>query len=207
MTTTKTLNIRNLVLIAMMAAIAMVLMLFEVPLPMIAPSFYEIDLSELPVLIGTFAMGPVAGVLIELVKILLKLLIKGTSTAYVGDLANFLVGCSFLLPAGIIDHMKKTKKSAIIGMIAGTVTMAVAGCFLNAFLLLPFYANSFFASAGGMDAILAAGAAVHPAIGSVAGFVILCVAPFNLIKGVIISVLTMLLYKRVSVVIHGVQNH
>ena len=127
MTTTKTLNIRNLVLIAMMAAIAMVLMLFEVPLPMIAPSFYEIDLSELPVLIGTFAMGPVAGVLIELVKILLKLLIKGTSTAYVGDLANFLVGCSFLLPAGIIYHMKKTKKSAIIGMIAGTVTMAVAG--------------------------------------------------------------------------------
>mgnify|MGYP004729503341 FL=1 len=85
MTTTKTLNIRNLVLIAMMAAIAMVLMLFEVPLPMIAPSFYETDLSELPVLIGTFAMGPVAGVLIELVKILLKLLIKGTSTAYVGD--------------------------------------------------------------------------------------------------------------------------
>ena len=127
MTTTKTLNIRNLVLIAMMAAIAMVLMLFEVSLPMIAPSFYEIDLSELPVLIGTFAMGPVAGVLIELVKILLKLLIKGTSTAYVGDLANFLVGCSFLLPAGIIYHMKKTKKSAIIGMIAVTVTMDVSG--------------------------------------------------------------------------------
>lgn len=201
----KTLSVRNLVLIAMMAAIAMVLMLFEFPLPAIAPSFYELDFSELPVLIGTFAMGPAAGVLIELVKILLKLLIKGTSTAYVGDLANFLVGCALILPAGVIYRMKKTKKGAWLGMAVGTLVMVVVGCVMNAFVLLPFYANTFFASAGGMDTILAAGAAVHPAIGTVTGFVLLCVAPFNLVKGILVSLLTALLYKRVSVLIKGHQ--
>lgn len=201
----KVLSVRNLVLIAMMSAVAVVLMLFEFPLPFIAPPFYELDFSELPVLIGTFAMGPLAGVMIELVKILLNLLINGTSTAYVGELANFLVGCAFILPAGLIYKIKKTRNGAWIAMAVGTVCLVVAGCLLNAFLLLPFYANSFFASAGGMDAILAAGAAVHPAIGSVAGFVIFCVAPFNLVKGVAVSLLTALLYKKVSVLIKGHQ--
>lgn len=192
---------KNMVLIAMMAAIAMVLMLIEIPLPFIAPSFYELDFSEVPVLIGTFAMGPLAGVLIELVKILLHLVIRGTSTAYVGELGNFLIGCAFLLPAGLVYQVKRTKKGAWIGMAAGTAFMVVAGCFVNGLILLPFYANNFFAAAGGMDAILAAGAAIHPAIGTVAGFVILCVAPFNLVKGVLVSLVTALLYKRVSVLI------
>ena len=201
----KVLSVRNLVLIAMMSAVAVVLMLFEFPLPFIAPPFYELDFSELPVLIGTFAMGPMAGVMIELVKILLNLLINGTSTAYVGELANFLVGCAFILPAGLIYKVKKTRNGAWIAMAVGTICLVVAGCLLNAFLLLPFYANSLFASAGGMDAILAAGAAVHPAIGSVTGFVIFCVAPFNLVKGVAVSLLTALLYKKVSVLIKGHQ--
>lgn len=112
----RTLSIRNVVQIGMFGALAAVLMLFEFPLPFIAPPFYELDLSEIPVLIGTFSMGPVAGVLIELIKILVKLMLKGTSTAYVGDAANFVIGCCLLLPAGIIYKKNRTKKGAAIGM-------------------------------------------------------------------------------------------
>ena len=199
----KTLNLRNMVLIAMLSAVAFVLMFLEIPLPFIAPAFYELDFSEVPVLIGTFSMGPVAGIVIELLKNLLHILIKGTSTAYVGELANFLVGCALVVPAGLIYQKAKSKKHALTGMIVGTVLMVAAGSLVNAYILLPWYANHFFAGAGGMDGILAAGAAVHAGAGTMMGFVMLCVAPFNLFKGIVVSAVTMLLYKRVSVVIKG----
>lgn len=99
------LSVKNVVLIGMFGALAAVVMMIEFPLPMIAPAFYELDLSEVPALVGTFAIGPVAGVMIEAVKILVKLLLKPTSTAYVGELANFCIGCAYLLPAGLI-YMK-----------------------------------------------------------------------------------------------------
>ena len=105
------LKTRNIAVIGMLSAIAAVLFLFEIPLPF-APSFYELDFSELPVLIGSFALGPVAGVTIELCKILLKLVIKSTTTAFVGDFANFIIGCSMVVPASIIYHKFKSKKSA-----------------------------------------------------------------------------------------------
>lgn len=119
-----------MVLTAMMAAVAAILMLFEFPLPFLAPGFYELDFSEVPVLIGTFAMGPAAGVMIEFLKILLHLLFKGTSTAYVGELGNFIVGCFFLLPAGLLYLRHKTKTMAMAGLAAGTVLMTAAGCFV-----------------------------------------------------------------------------
>ena len=191
----KVLSVKNVVAIAMLAALAAVLMIFlEFPLPVIAPPFYKIDLSEVPVLIGTFAMGPVAGVLIELVKILLKILFKGSGTAYVGELANLVIGCAFLLPAGLIYWKKKTLKRAIAGLALGTVCMAGAGALMNAYVLLPLYAGFY----GGMENIIAAGTAVNAGINNVLTFVIIAVTPFNLIKGVIDSVLVMLLYKRVS---------
>mgnify|MGYP000284904119 FL=1 len=111
----KTINSDNtakttkLAVTAMLAALSAVLMFFEFPLGFIAPSFYEFDFSEVPVLVGTFSMGPIAGVVIEFVKILVKFLIKGTSTGGVGELANFLIGCSFILPAGFIYKYKKSK--------------------------------------------------------------------------------------------------
>lgn len=191
-------TVKNLVLIGMFGALAFVLMLFEFPLVFIAPNFYKLDFSEVPVLIGTFTMGPVAGVLIELLKILLKLLFKGTTTAYVGDFANFMVGCAMLIPAGIIYHINKTKKTAIIGMVVGTIIMAAVGCVLNATVLLPWYANNLF---GSMDPIIQAGAAVHSSINSVWSFAVLAVVPFNLVKGVIVGVLTFLLYKRIARII------
>ena len=113
-------GVRALVQIGMLSAIAVVLMLFEIPLPF-APSFYEIDFSEVPVLVGCFVMGPVAGAAIEFVKILLNFLINGTVTAGVGELGNFLIGCAFCVPAGIIYRKNSSRKGAIIGMVTGTL--------------------------------------------------------------------------------------
>lgn len=191
-------NTRNLVQIAMCGALAAVLMFFEFPLPFIAPPFYEIDLSEVPVLVGSFSMGPLAGVAIELIKVLLKLLIKGTSTAYVGDFANFLIGCCFVLPAGIIYKMHKTKKQAVIAMVSGTLIMAIAGAILNAFLLLPFYSQLYGMP---MEALIEMGTKVNSHINNVFTFVAIAVVPFNLIKGFIVSLITALIYKRVRVII------
>lgn len=188
-------------MIAMLGAISMVLMWFEIPL-WFAPAFYKMDLSEVPVMIGAFALGPVAGAMIELVKVLLKLVTKGTTTAFVGDIANYIIGCALILPAGIIYKQKKSKKNAIIGMAAGTVFLTIVGCFLNAYVLLPAYGKAF-----GMEVekLVAMGTAVNPAINSVATFVILAVAPFNLIKGAVVSVITLILYKYVSPLLKGHQ--
>lgn len=147
-----------------------------------APSFYELDFSELPALVGAFAFGPVTGVVIEIVKILLKLLIKGTSTAFVGDLANFVIGCSFILPASAIYHFNKNKKNAIAGCVIGTLILTLFGTAFNAVYLLPAFSRLY-----GMplDSILAMGSAVNPLMseGSIVSFVACCVAPMNLIKG------------------------
>ena len=173
-------------------------MLVELPL-FFAPGFYKLDISELPVLICTFYLGPVAGVVAELVKVLVKLIIKGTTTAYVGDFANFFVGCSFVLPASVIYHAKPGKKSALTGMIVGTLVMTVFGSAFNAIYLLPKFAEMF-----GMplDAIIGMGTAVNSAINSVSTLVLFAVVPFNLLKGIVVSALTFLLYKRISPILH-----
>ncbi len=196
--TKKLLDVKNVVLMGMLGAIRAVLMLFEFPLPFIAPSFYGLDLSEIPVLVGAFSMGPVAGAVIEAVKILVKLVLKPTSTGFVGEFANICIGCALVLPAGIIYKMKKTKKGAAIGMVVGTFSMALVGAVLNAVVMLPFYSNFM-----PLESILQAGAAINPAISSVWTFVFLAVAPFNLIKGALVSLITTLIYKRISVIIHG----
>ncbi|MDY3729044.1 MAG: ECF transporter S component [Candidatus Choladocola sp.] len=193
------LKLRTMVEVGMLGAVSVILMLFEIPL-WFAPSFYEIDLSEVPVLIGAFALGPVAGVLIELVKILLNLLINGTTTAGVGELANFLIGCSMVVPAAMIYRKKKTKKHAIIGMAAGGIFMTVVGCFLNAFVLLPAYSKAFGMP---MEALIGMGTAVNPAITSLTTFALLAVAPFNILKSVVVSVITVLLYKHISPILKG----
>ena len=198
MKTKKLFHVRNVVLMGMLGAVAAVLMLFEFPLPFIAPSFYGLDLSEIPVLIGSFSMGPLAGAVIEAVKILVKLVLKPTSTGFVGEFANICIGCALVLPAGLIYKFKKTKKGAVIGMIVGTLCMATVGAVLNAVVMLPFYSNFM-----PLESIIEAGAAINPAISNVWTFVILAVAPFNLIKGALVSVVTALVYKRISVIIHS----
>lgn len=191
---------RKLVEIGMLGAIATVLMLFEFPLPFIAPPFYELDFSEVPVLVGAFALGPMAGATIELVKILINLLINGTATAFVGEIGNYLLGCSFIIPAALIYKKHKTKKNALIAMVIGTIVMTVFGCFLNAYVLLPTYATAF-----GMpiDAIVGMGSAINANINDVMTFVVIAVAPFNIIKGIVISVITLLIYKHISPILKG----
>lgn len=195
----KLLTTRNVVFMGMFSALAAVLMLFEFPLPFIAPSFYGLDLAEVPVLVGSFALGPVAGVIMEAVKILIKLILKPTSTGFVGEFANFAIGCSLVVPAGLVYRFKKTKNGAVLGMITGTVFMAVAGVVINALVMLPFYSNFM-----PLENIIAAGAAINPAVSNVWTFALICVGPFNVIKGVIVSLITVLVYKRISVIIHGV---
>ncbi len=183
---------------AIFSAMAGVLMFIEIPL-FFAPAFYEIDLSEIPIMICTFYLGPVAGVVAELLKIIVKLAFKGTTTAFVGDFANFVVGCSFVLPASCIYHLKKSKKSALWGMVAGTAVMTVFGSLFNAVYLLPAFSKLFGLP---LDAIIAMGGDVNSAINSVSTLVLFAVVPFNLLKGVIVTVVTMLLYKRVSPLLH-----
>ena len=187
----------------MFGALAAVLMYFEFPIPFLAPPFYKLDFSELAALIGGFAFGPVASVLIEFLKILLHLLIKGTHTAFVGELGNFIVGCAMVVPASLIYRYMKTKKGALIGLICGTIIMAVTGAFVNAFLLLPAYGKAF-----GMpvEAFIEMGAAIHPSVNSLFKFCLMLVTPFNLVKGAILSVVTLLLYKRISVLLKSFWN-
>ena len=183
---------------AIFACMAGVLMLVEIPL-FFAPGFYKMDLSELPIMICTFYLGPVAGVVAELIKVCIKLLLKGTSTAFVGDFANFAVGCSFVLPASVVYHAKPSRRSALWGMVVGTLVMTVFGSAFNAIYLLPKFAVLFGMP---MEVIVGMGTKVNSAITSVPTLVLFAVVPFNLLKGVVVSLLTFLLYKRISPILH-----
>ena len=193
---------RTLTQIAMLGAVAGVLMNFEFPIPFLAPSFYQLDFSEIPVLIGSFAMGPLAGVVIELVKILVHLVTKGTMTAGVGDVANFILGCAFVIPAGLIYrfHHIKSRKHAVEGMAAGTVLTTAAACLMNAFVLLPAYGKAF-----GMpvEPFIEMGTAVNPSVNSLLGFVAMIIVPFNLFKYTLTSVIVFFIYKRIRVILKG----
>ncbi|MBQ2927794.1 MAG: ECF transporter S component [Oscillospiraceae bacterium] len=194
---------RRISIIAICAAIAAVLHMLDFPLLFLAPGFYKLDFSEVPVLLCGFYLGPSATVACEGVKIFLKLMLKSTSTAFVGDLANFVVGCSFVLPATIWYHLHKSKHSAVIGLILGTVSMSVFGSAFNAIYLLPKFAELY-----GMplDTIIAMGAEIHSSIHNVSTFVLLCVAPLNVVKGIMVSLLTLPLYKRVARPLFGIHH-
>ena len=195
--TERILATRKIVMIGMFSALAGILYCFDFSLP-IAPGFYKLDFSELPAMIAGFAFGPVAGVLVEFIKQLVKLVLKGTSTAFVGDLANFMIGSMLVLPASIIYQFKKSRKTAIVGCVVGTLVMTVFGSMFNAIYLLPAFSRLF-----GMplDVILGMGSAINAGVKDLATFAIFMVAPINIIKGVGISILTMLIYKKVSPII------
>ena len=194
---------RRVSIVGICAAIATVLHILDFPLLFLAPEFYKLDFSELPVLLCGFYLGPAATVACEGVKILLKLLIKGTSTAFVGDFANFVVGCSFVLPATIWYHAHKSKHGALIGLILGTLSMAILGSAFNAVYLLPKFSQLFGLP---LDAIIGMGAKINGSVHNVTTFVLVCVAPLNVVKGTMVSFLTMLLYKRVARPLFGIHK-
>ncbi len=184
--------------IAILGAIAFVLMEFDFPLP-VAPSFYKLDFSEVAVLVGGFAMGPVAGVTIEALKVILSTLFTGSSTMYVGEVANFLIGCAFVVPASLFYKKNKTKKSAIQGLALGTIVMTVFGVFVNFGILLPAYSYFYHLP---LETIISMGQAIFPIINSTFTFALICVSLFNIIKGILVSIVTVLLYKHISPILH-----
>ena len=190
-------------IVGICAAIATVLHILDFPLPFLAPEFYKLDFSELPVMLCGFYLGPSATVVCEAVKILLKLLLKGTSTAFVGDFANFFVGCSLVLPAVIIYHAHKSKHSAKVGLVVGTIVMTLFGSAFNGIYLLPKFSQLYGLP---LDTIIAMGSAINASIQNVTTFVCFAVAPLNLVKGGAVSVLTLLLYKRVARPLFGKSN-
>jgi len=192
------LTTRELSTIAILAAIAAVLFMIEIPVVL----FYKLDLSSLPVLLGTFAMGPLPGTLILLVKALLGLL-HSTSQG-VGELADFIMGFAMLLPAGLIYKRMKSRKGAIVGMAVATVVATAVAILTNLFIMIPFYSTAY-----GMpvEAIINMGKAIVPAVDTELKFVLLITGPFNILKWVVISVVTALIYKPLSPILHGKKKH
>ena len=186
----------------MLAACAVILIELEIALPFIAPPFYKFDFSELPALIGAFSMGPLAGVIIELIKVLVKLIT--TTTMGIGELSNFVLGCIFIVPAALIYKKKKTKKRAVIGVITGSIMMSVLATFINAFVMIPLYASLFEMP---IDTIIQMGTAIFPFVDSMFDFCLVCVLPFNLIKVLLVSAITMFIYKPLSMLIKGISNY
>ena len=181
----KRLNVRSMVQIAILGAVANILLLLRFPLPFMPP-FMDFDLSGIPEIIGTFIMGPVAGIMIVIIKILVKLLMTGTTSMFTGELQNLILSCAYIIPAGIIYQKAKTKKAALIGMIAGTLICAVTAVFSNMYIIIPFYTRIYGLS---MEQIIAMTQAVNKFVDSEWKFVALGVIPFNLIKGGITTVL------------------
>lgn len=196
----KVFTARNMAVTGVLGALATVLMVFEFPLPFLPP-FYKLDFSEVPILLGGFALGPVPAAAMEAIKVVLHMVVAGGSqTMGVGDLANFIFGCAFVVPAAILYRSRKSRKRALIGMGTGTAAMTVVGAVLNAFVLLPVYAVAFHLPLG---QIVAMGTALNANIVDLPTFVIFATTPLNLIKGVLVSAITFLLYKHVSPILHG----
>lgn len=196
---TKRPNIRYMTVTAMLSAVAFALMFFEFSIPFLVPSFIQMDLSELPALIGAFAMGPWYGVLICLIKNLIHLLI--TTTGGVGELSNFILGAAFVLPAGMIYQRKKTKKNAIIGSFLGAAFMAVLSVLSNYFIVYPAY-TAFMP----MDTILAMYQEILPGADTLLKCLVIFNMPFTFVKGLFSVVITLLIYKHISPIIKGVSN-
>ena len=189
----KTLSVQYLTRIAVLTALSSIL--FMVSIPIVA--FYSLDLSNLPVLLGVFSMGPVAGLIILGLKSLIGCLTS--STMYVGELADFIMGAAFVLPAALIYQRNKSRKGALIGMITGTVALILAGCLTNAYLLIPFYMKAFGMP---MEAIIGMCAQALPFVDTELKVILFVTAPFNLLKGVVLCILTYMIYKPLSPLLH-----
>lgn len=194
----KKVNLNKQIKITLLAAMAFILMYFDFPLPLF-PGFLKIDLSDLPALIGAFALGPVEGIVIELLKNILHVLFKGTQTALVGEMANFIVGSVLVFISGYIYKRNKSRKGAIVALISGVLVMTTVASLINYFVLIPTYAKVFKLP---LDAIVGMGTKINGNITDLRSLVIWSVVPFNLLKGIMVSLVTLGVYKNVSLLIH-----
>lgn len=197
-TKTEKVNIRYLTVTAMLSAVAYILMFLDFSVPFM-PAFIKMDLSELPALIGTFAMGPACGVIVCLIKNVLHLFI--TTTGGVGELSNFLLGAAFVLPAGLIYKYRKNRKTALIGSLTGAIFMGLFSVVSNYFLVYPVYYNFM-----PQDVILAAYQAILPSVQSILQCLVFFNMPFTIVKGLFSVVITFLTYKHISPILKGSRN-
>jgi len=195
---TKTVRIRTLSKIAMLGVVSFILMFFKAPLPF-APSFMKFDVSDLPSLLGAFAMGPVAGVAIQFVKNVLNVVFEGTVTGGVGEMSNFLVGSVFVLTAGSVYAKGKSFKRAVLGLVLGVGAMTLFATVNNYYIMFPVFAKAFGLP---LDTIISMGKKVNPYVVDYKTLMIFAVVPFNLLKGTAASVVTVLVYKRLSPMLH-----
>ena len=186
---------RGITTTALLGAVASILMFLNFPLP-IFPAFVKMDISDAPALIASFAMGPAAGVMVELIKNAVNL--THTSTGGVGELANFSIGAAFVVPAGLLYKRRKDIRRAVTALCAGTVTMTLAAALANYFVLIPLYSNFI-----PMETIIGMYRAIIPAADTLPKIILLSVVPFNLLKGLVVSLVTFALYKKLSPVIKG----
>ena len=189
----KNLSVQYLTRIAVLTALASILFLIEIPVV----AFYKLDLSNLPVLLGAFSMGPVPGLIILLLKSLIGML--HSSSMYVGELADFIMGAAFVLPAALIYRRHKTRNTALIGMAVGTVVMIVVAVLVNWKIMLPFYMTAYGMP---MEAVVGMATKAVPFVDTEWKLLLCVTAPFNLLKGVVLSSLTFVLYKHLSPLLH-----
>jgi len=195
----KYLSVKNIARIGVIGALGAVLMMFDFPI-FIAPSFYKFDIGDLPCLIASFAMGPIPAVFIQVIKIIMKLIIKPTSSAFVGEISAFITSVSYCVTAAYIYNKDKSKRGGIKAIIIASIVMVLVSSLANYFYIIPAYVNLYHMP---LEAIIAAGSAIFPVIHDLLSFVLCCVVPFNLIKAIILDILTLSLYKRVSPLLKG----
>lgn len=195
MTRKKLLTTRNMVRIASMAVISTVLMFFDIS-TWFAPPFLKLDISDLPSLIASFAMGPAAGVMVQLLKNILNLVTEGSMTGGVGELSNFIVGSVFIFVSGTIYHKDKTFKNAVKGLILGVIVMTMVASVSNYFIVFPLYSKIM-----PLDAIIELGSSLNKYVVDYKSLILFAVVPFNLLKGTITSIVTILVYKRIAPVL------
>ena len=191
---------KKIVFIGVLGAVSFILMLIRFSVPF-APSFMEFDISELPALFAGFFMGPLAGFGVVVIKILLKLIIQGTNTAFVGEFSNIAGSSVFVLVAAFIYKANKTKKGAIIAMIVSSIVVSILFIFVNAYVMFPLYANLYGMP---MEVIIGMGTAINPRITDLTTMMVFSVFPFNLFKHLVTSLLTFLIYKRVGNVLRKI---
>ena len=192
-------NVRTIAVTGMLSAVAVVLMYLEIPIP-IMPGFIKFDFSDLPALIGTFAYGPLCGVIVCLIKNLLHLM--DSNSMLVGELSNFILGAAFVIPAGLIYKHKKSKRSALLGGITGAVFMGIFCVFSNYFIVYPVY----YQVAMPEEAILGMYQAILPSMKSILQSLLVFNLPFTIVKGLISAAITMLVYKPLSPILKGRYN-
>ena len=191
-------NVRYMTVTAMLSAVAFALMFFEFSIPFLVPSFIQMDLSELPALIGAFAMGPWYGVIICLIKNLIKL--PSTSTAAVGELFNFVMGALFVGVAGMVYRFKKTRSGAILGAVLGALVMAIVSVPYNYFIVYPAYVVMYHLP---LDAIIGMYQAINPNVNGLLNCLLVFNLPFTFFKGMLDAVICFAIYKPLSPILHG----